>query len=121
MTPRLTYFNTAVVGLLQVCVIVGATLGAGAAYKMRSTLEFPIPGTTQFAVDYGFIVIIVPLLWITIAMALQGRDEPNDGVEVTTFLSGILVLLLLLIGAFQAAIIPLFDALSPSCSFGLAT
>jgi hypothetical protein len=121
MTPRLNYTNIAIVGLLQVGVIVSATLGAGSVYKMSTTFGFRIPAATQFAADYGFVVLLVPMLWITVAMALQSRDEHGDAPEAMTFVSGVGVLLLLLVGAFVAAVIPLFRILSPGCSLSLST
>ncbi len=72
-------------------------LGAGSAYKARTT----------FATEYGLIVLVVPVAWITAAMIRQHRlGETDDWPEVITAASGILVLRVLLVGVFQAAALP---------------
>jgi hypothetical protein len=118
MAPQLTYKNITFLGLTQVGVVVAGVLAAGATYKAWTTFEIPLTQATRFAADYGFVVLAVPVLWITVAMAVQARDETSDAPEAVTFASGVLVLLALLVGAFQAAAMPWVRLFS--CSFSLS-
>ena len=72
---------------------------------------------TEFAVEYGFLVLIVPLAWITTALIAQHRNEEDDP-EVLTFLRGVVILLTLVVGAAAAAVAPWFWPFS--CSLCLS-
>jgi hypothetical protein len=121
MTPRLSHKNIAILGLVQVGVVVAGVLGAGSTYKAWTTFGIPLTQATTFATEYGFVVLAVPVVWIAAAMIVQHRlAETDDGPEVITATSGVFVLLVLLVGAFQAAALPWLRLLS-SCSFSLAS
>lgn len=117
MSPRLTYKNIAILGLVQIGVIVFGVLGAGATFKMWSTFGTKQSSATEFAVEYGFLVLIVPLAWITTAMVVQHRNEEDDP-EALTFMSGAVVLLLLIVAVLAAAVTPWFRLWS--CSLSLS-
>ena len=107
MTPRLSYTNIAILGLIQIGVVVFGVLGAGAAYKTWSVTGLPHNPNVVFASEYGFLFLVVPLSWITIAIVVQGRNQTSDSPELITFLSGALVLLILVISAWKVAASPL--------------
>lgn len=119
MSPRLTFKNTAILGLIQVGVVVAGVLGAGSTYKAWTTFGIPLTQATRFAADYGFVMLTLPVVWITVAMAVQYRDRTADAPEAVTYASGVLVLLLLLVGAFQAAAMP-WVRLFGSCTLSLS-
>jgi undecaprenyl pyrophosphate phosphatase UppP len=118
MTLRLSYKNIAILGLVQVGVVVAGVLGAGSTYKAWTTFGIPLTRATTFATEYGFLLLAVPVVWITVALAVQARDETSDAPEAATCASGVLVLLVLLVGAFQAAALPWVRLFS--CSFSLS-
>lgn len=121
MIPRLSYTNIAIVGLLQIGTIVAGVLAAGAAYKVWSISGLPHDRGVLFASEYGFLFLAVPLIWITVAMVLQGRDNVSDWPEVLTFYSGVLVLVALLIAAWKLAFSPMFRGILGDCGFTLAS
>ena len=106
MAPRLTYKNIAYLGLTQVGVVVAGSLAAGATHKFMTTVEMVMTPSTRIGADYGFVALAVPVLWITVAMAVQSRAVNDDAPEAVTFLSGVFVLVLLLIAVFQVAVLP---------------
>jgi hypothetical protein len=107
MSPRLTYKNIAILGLSQIGVVVFGVLGAGATYKLDTTLGVTQTSATRFATEYGFLFLALPLAWIVTAMVVQHRIENvEDGPEALTALTGVIVLLLLIVGAFAAAVAP---------------
>lgn len=102
-----SFKNIAILGLLQVGVVVAGVLGTGILHKCSKEFGIQLTQPTKFAGgDYGVIVVIVPLIWITVAMAVQSRNDTEDYPEALTFASGVLVLFLLLFGAFVVAILP---------------
>jgi hypothetical protein len=119
MTPRLTYKNITYIGLIQVGVVVAGVLGAGSTYKAWTTFGIPLGQATRFAADYGFVLLGVPVVWIVVALVVQHRDKSADAPEAATFASGVLVLLLLVVGAFQATALP-WVRLFGSCSLSLS-
>ena len=117
MTPRLTYTNIAVLGLIQVGAVVFGVLGSGVTYKMAEEFGMSHTWATRVAVEWGFVALVLPLAWITVAMIVQGKLEASeDAPEVLTFLSGLAVLFTLMAGALCAAVAPWFRL----CSFGLS-
>ena len=118
MTPRLTYKNITYLGLIQVGVVVAGVLGAGVTFKYFDTFGMSMHQATRLAVGPGFLALVVPVLWITVALVVQYRDQTGDAPEVVTYMSGVVVLVLLLIGAFQAAALPWVRLFS--CSFSLS-
>jgi hypothetical protein len=118
MTPRLTYKNITYLGLIQVGVIVAGVLAAGVTFKYFDTFGIATPYWTRIGLGYGFFMLAVPVLWITVALIVQHRDQTGDAPEAVTYLSGVVVLLLLMVGAFQAAALPWVRLFS--CSFSLS-
>jgi hypothetical protein len=106
MTLQLSYKNITYLGLIQVGVVVAGVLGAGVTFKYFDTFGIATPYWTRFGLGYGFFMLAVPVLWITVALLVQHRDQTGDAPEAATYLSGVVVLLLLLVGAFQAVASP---------------
>jgi len=107
MSPRLTYKNIAILGLTQIGVVVFGVLGAGATYKLDATFGVTQTSATKFATEYGFLFLALPSAWIVVAMIVQHRlENEDDGPEVLTALTGVIVLLLLIVGAVAAAVAP---------------
>lgn len=113
----LSFKNIAILGLIQVGVVVVGVLGAGLLHKCSNEFGIQLTQPTKIAgSDYGFVAVIVPMIWITVAMAVQSRTDTEDSPEVLTFVSGVFVSLLLLLGAFIVAVLPWVRM----CSFGLS-
>lgn len=117
MTPRLTYKNITYLGLIQVGVVVAGVLATGVTFKSIDTFGMAMPYWTRIGLGYGFFMLAVPVIWITVALIVQYRDQTGDAPEAVTYLSGVVVLLLLLVCAFQAAASPWVRLFSCSWSF----
>jgi hypothetical protein len=108
--------NTVLLALVQIIVIVFSVLMAGACLKWYSTfisMEIPItsPWATSVFAEYGFLALLLPVIWVVIALRTLQRDEEAQVPRLLVFLSGIILLLVLLIGAWYAAARPFFDLL----------
>jgi hypothetical protein len=105
--------NAVILALLQAGTVVAGVLGAGAAHKWYTQLNFiGPPDATVLACSYGFAALLVPLIWGAVALAaLRHRDEDASS-HVGVFLIGVLLFFLLLIGAFMAAVQPLLRILT---------
>ena len=118
MAPRLTFKNITYLGLTQVGVIVAAVLGAGAADKTYTMANLTPPRLTVLAAEYGFLLIALPVAWITAALVVQSRQDREDDPELLTYLSGWFVLAILLVLAFQSAAAPILRIYGHfSCGF----
>ena len=88
--------NTVILGLVQVGIIVLGVLAAGTVCKWHTTFNMtrPLAATIYFA-DYGFLVLALPLAWVTMALLMQ-RQKANteEANSLLAFSSGIVVLLL---------------------------
>ena len=109
MAPRLTFKIITYLGLTQVGVVVALVLGAGAAFKTCTLATVTPPRLTVLAAEYGFLLIALPVAWITVALVTQQRQNPEDDPEIATFASGVVLLVVLLILAFQAAATPILQ------------
>jgi hypothetical protein len=100
--------NMAIVGLFQVGVIVAGVLAAGVTHKWFTTFNARLPSSTILLAEYGFLALVLPVVWIAVALlALRREDDPDsESVRWLAFLSGIVVLLLLLLGIVYAVVSP---------------
>jgi hypothetical protein len=104
--------NTVIAALVQVGVIVGGVLAAGACIKWYSTFGLtPFRSTTLLA-EYGLLALVLPLVWVTIALRAQQRSHRDEEPSIIAFLLGILLLLLLLGAVWYSAARPLFRLLN---------
>jgi hypothetical protein len=92
--------------LTQVGVIVAGALGAGACHKMYTTFSLRPPPATALAAEYGFLALALPLAWVVVALESARRGGEYRGLAGWVFPSGIALLLVLLLGAWQAAAWP---------------
>lgn len=119
--PTLTLRNIAILGLVQVGVVVAGVLAAGATVKWYQAAQFttPHPGAAYVA-ENGHYGLVIPVLWVTIALAVQSRDREGDAPEALTFLSGLLVLSWLLLVVFKTSVAPWLRLVS-GCGLSLAS
>ncbi len=116
----LSFKNIAILGLLQVGVVVAGVLGAGVLHKCSNEFGIQLTQPTRFAgSDYGVVAVVLPIIWIVAAMAVQSRNDTEDSPEALTFVSGVGVLILLLIGAYVVAVSPWVRMFC--CSFTLSS
>jgi hypothetical protein len=113
MTPQLNYTNTAILGLIQIGVVVVGVIGAGVTAHRLGEFGIAIPAWSSTTAAYGWFALAIPVVWITTSMILQHRDEVSDFPEGLTYFSGYLVLLLLIVGAITAVLPPWIQLMNP--------
>ena len=114
-----TLRNTTIMALVQVGLIVAGVLAAGAAHKWYASADLPPPSSTALLSEYGFVALGLPLGWVAFAVLAFRRGE-NEGEEIYRWLaifSGLLFLLLLLVGIWHGAARPLLRLLG-GCTMG---
>jgi hypothetical protein len=102
-----TIRNTVILALVQVGVVVAGVLAAGAAYKWYATFNLKPPSLTALLADYGLLALVLPLAWVALALQALRRGEDWDDRKLLAIWSGILLLLLLLLGVGYVAVRPL--------------
>lgn len=106
--------NAVIVALVQTGVIVAGVLGAGAVCKWyASTGSLGPPAMTAFASEYGYRALVIPPAWAAAALWALRHEDDEGGPRVLTFLTGLFIILVLLVLAFQVAALPLLRLLSP--------
>jgi hypothetical protein len=96
--------NTVILGLVQGGVVGAGVLAAGVYLKwcaMGNARPSALPGLLA---EYGVLALVVPLAWVAIALWMQRNEDPE--VKVLAFASGILLVLLLLVGVVYATVVP---------------
>lgn len=101
-----TVRNTVILAVMQVGVIVAGTLGAGVCHKLAFLWEEPMPGWAALFYSYGVLGFIIPLAWGTFALIVERQTKLTDDFKDTVFLSGILILVLLIFLVIYADIGP---------------
>ena len=91
--------NTVLVALMQVGVIVGGVLGAGAFYKAAAVTNLKLPWTILALVTYGGFGLCLPLIWVTAALLIRRRPDVAD--EVKRLVHWLGLALLIGLGAFM--------------------
>jgi hypothetical protein len=110
--------NTVILALVQVGVIVFGVLTAGAAVKWYTTLIFLRPPTATICLaEYGALALVLPVGWLTAALRMKRRGADTDSAQWIIFSSGILLLLVLLLGVVYAAVGPLFRLMASGGDF----
>jgi hypothetical protein len=97
--------NTAILALVQGGVLVAGVLAACVDHKWYTVANVRPPTPTALLAEYGFLALVLPLVWVTIALRVQQRNEDADS-KALVFGSGILLLLLLLLGIGYAVVLP---------------
>lgn len=86
--------NTLIVALVQVGVIVGGVLAAGACQKSYTGSGMTPPAALAALADYGLVALVLPAAWVTIALVARRRSE-DPFVRMCAFGGGIVLTLLL--------------------------
>jgi CDP-diglyceride synthetase len=88
--------NFVLLAVMQVGVVVMGILAAGTTGKVLSSANaFPSEWTTRF-VDFGILLLVLPPLWIWAVMKLHQSPNCSDRRRRLAFLSGVLLLGMLL-------------------------
>jgi hypothetical protein len=108
--------NNVILALVQTAVIVFGVLGAGAAYRWYANLSIAPPISINLFADYGMLMMVLPLAWITATLSIEWSDTP-DFYRIIAFWSGVLLLLLLLLGVWYAVAKPFLRLAGSGCCF----
>jgi undecaprenyl pyrophosphate phosphatase UppP len=103
--------NAVILALLQAGAIVAGVLGAGAAHKWYTQFNAIPPDATVRACSYGFVALLIPMIWAAVALAVLRHRDEEASTHVGVFLLGVLLFFLLLMGAYTAAVHPLLRLL----------
>ena len=99
--------NTVILALVQVGVVVLGVLAAGASCKWSTTFNMRLPSSTILVAEYGFLALVLPLAWVTVALLTMRRGAESENAKPLVFYSGILLLLVLLLSVGCAGVRPL--------------
>lgn len=83
-----TNSNAVLVAVTQVGVIVLGILAAGVSQKIWTDTGIPITAATSFFLNFGFLFLAIPLLWISTAIALRQRPSVPEEIKTLAFWSG---------------------------------
>ena len=111
--------NTAILALTQIGVIVGGVLAAGATVKYYTACNATLPSWTAPVASWGFLALVLPIVWAALALWLLLRGEDHDVARVVTFCWGVFMVALLLFGVACSSAGPLLRLLNPCCSLGV--
>jgi hypothetical protein len=96
--------NIAILALIQVGVIVVGVLAAMVTLKWRSTFSASSGSWTNTLAGYGWLAILLPAAWATLALCILAREESSSHARVLVVLGGFLLLVALLWITWMAAI-----------------
>ena len=99
--------NAVILALLPTGAVVTGVLGTGAVHKWYAQFNMALPAMTTYACAYGFVALVVPVIWAVLALAVLRHKDEDATPCLAIFLTGVIVLLLLLVGVYQAAAQPL--------------
>jgi hypothetical protein len=103
--PILNIRNFVLLALVQVMVIVFSTLAAGLTNKLLEGKSLPL--WTVFYVHCGFLILLIPLAWITAAAWFNLHSKTSEDALAAIFCIGILLLAFLFCSGAYATIAPL--------------
>jgi len=89
--------NTLIVAILQVGVVVMGTLWLAVIERVHWHEAPQIPQLLNLVQHSWFLLLLVPIIWTTVAIRVLHRPRIPDGKKSATFWSGILLLLLLVV------------------------
>jgi hypothetical protein len=110
-----TLRNTVILALVQVGTVVAGVLAAGAAHKWYTTAGVRPPRSTTLVAEQGHLALSLPVAWAAVALAVLRREDDYEAPRLVVFSSGVLVLLLLLLGVLHSSAGPLLRLLG-GCS-----
>ncbi len=91
--------NSVIIALVQTGLLVAGILGAAASHKLASKLGYPSRGDHLFFINYAWLLMPVPLIWITITSWLLTHRHFKETWKSTAFMSGLAIAVLLITGA----------------------
>ena len=91
------------IALIQVGVIISGILAASVGYHAASGMGGSMPASTLFLVHFGFLLLALPLAWITFAARLQNNAAASDRKKTLTFVAGLGLLVGLTLFSLYAA------------------
>jgi hypothetical protein len=89
-----TIQNAVRVALVQVVVIVFGVLGAATSRRCWTAFDdfIPVPDSVMLAFfHYGPMAMVVPVVWICLALTLRQRPEVSDDAKHLVFWAGLLL------------------------------
>jgi hypothetical protein len=78
-----------VLALLQVGALVAGVLVAGLNRRLLEFATGAAPGSIRWLVDYGVVLLVIPLAWLSLAQAVRLNPRTPDPVKRLVFLGGI--------------------------------
>ena len=107
-----TVRNTTIMALVQVGLIVAGVLGAGAAHKRYTMGGVSPPRSMALLSERGYFALILPLIWVGLAIVAFRRSQEDEFYPLLAVCSGILLILLFLIGFWFGAAAPMIRLFS---------
>ena len=89
--------NAVVLALTQVGVIVAGVLACGASSKAWGNSGLDLPAATAFLLLAGPFLLLVPLVWIVVAMLVRQRASWSEDARQLVFAGGLLLLVALVV------------------------
>lgn len=93
-----TIKNAVYVAIMQVWVIVMGVLGGGLCVRAWTNMKATVPAPVATLVNYHKLFLVVPLIWITLALLV--RRSPNFSDETKGLAFGLGIMLLIVLGIF---------------------
>jgi hypothetical protein len=103
---QFTAKTTVYVSLVQVGITVFGILAAATSQKVASLFGRVEVFSSELLMDLGLVSLCVPLLWIIVVSVVRVRREVSDGLRRALFISGFLLLALLVLWAACATMLP---------------
>jgi len=91
-----TILNAARLALMQVGVLTIGVLGAGLHHKIAAMGGWQPPLLIRVITDYGFVSLVIPLIWITVAACVH-RMSVSDTAKNMVFLSGAVLVAVIIV------------------------
>jgi hypothetical protein len=113
--------NLVILALFQIGTIVAGVLGAGAAIKWHWEVNFnPSPDYLYWPrviADYGFALLLLPLIWAVIALRTIRRPGSSDASRIVSVASGFLLLFVLIVCLWNVSLGQVFRLIVGADSF----
>jgi hypothetical protein len=100
-----TVRNTVILALVQVGVITTGVLAAGATRKWYTSFRMSLPQTTIWLAEYGWLAMVLPLLWVTVALVILNDKGSSDERRLGAVFGGVALLIFLLAAVFFYAVL----------------
>jgi hypothetical protein len=91
--------NSVIIALAQTGLLVFGIPGVAASHKLASKLGYPSRGDHLFFINHAWLLMPVPLIWITITSWLLAHRRLNGCWKTAAFMSGLAILVVLTTGA----------------------